>query len=696
MKSAAPKVASEASRQGESSAFGGETYGKDIRSEIERLRQEIRDHDYRYYVLAEPVVSDFEYDQLMKKLAELESKFPELVTPDSPTQRVGGEPTKEFPQIRHPVQMLSLSNTYNEDELRDFDKRVRTLLDGEKYEYVSELKFDGVALRLVYENGLLVLAATRGDGEMGDDITSNVKTIRSIPLKLNLRGETSQFANVEVRGEVYMNRDGFQKMNREREEGGEKTFANPRNATAGTLKLQNPKEVAKRPLRFFAYYLLSNDAVLNSQWENLQLLRKLGLPVSEQARLCKNIDQVIDATRYWEKERDNLPFEIDGNVVKVNSLRQQETLGAVAKSPRWAIAYKFAARQAQTLLKDITLQVGRIGTITPVAELEPVFLAGSTISRATLHNEDYIREKDVRVGDTVVVEKSGDVIPAIAGFVAEKRPKGVKPFKFPHKCPSCGGPIIRLEGEAAYYCENYECPAQVRGRIEHFAARRAMDIEGMGEAVVDQLVNTGLMKSIVDIYELHKHRSELEELERWGAKSVDNLLNAVERSKSRPFSKLLFAIGIRHVGERTAQLLAEHFQSMDKLMKASVEELQFVSDIGPTIAESIYRFFQDKRNRGLVEKLRTAGLRFEEEVKRKEGKLSGQTFVLTGALSKFTRDEAKDIIESLGGKVTDSVSKNTTYVVVGENPGSKYDKALKLKIPILTEEGFLKFVGRDK
>ena len=669
-------------------------FAKNIQSEIEKLRQEIREHDYRYYVLAEPVISDFEYDQLMKRLSELEFQYPELVTPDSPTQRVGGEPTKEFSQIRHPVQMLSLSNTYNEVELRDFDKRVKTLLGNEKYEYVSELKFDGVALRLVYENGVLALAATRGDGETGDDITANAKTIRAIPLKLNLRGELSKFSNVEIRGEVYMNRDGFQKMNWEREESGEKTFANPRNATAGTLKLQDPKEVAGRPLRFFAYYLLSNEVELNSQWENLQLLKRLGLPVSEGVRLCKNIDRVIETTRYWEKERDNLPFEIDGNVVKVNSLRQQEALGAVAKSPRWAIAYKFAARQAQTLLKDITLQVGRIGTITPVAELDPVFLAGSTISRATLHNEDYIREKDIRVGDTVIVEKSGDVIPAIVGFVPEKRTSGAKSFKFPRRCPACGGPIFRLEGEAAYYCENYECPAQVRGRIEHFAARRAMDVEGMGEAVVDQLVNVGLVRSVADIYELYKHRSELEELERWGKRSVDNLLSAIERSKTRPFSKFVYAIGIRHVGERTAQLLAEHFQSMDKLMSASVEKLQFVSDIGPTIAESIYRFFQDKRNRELIERLRSSGLQFEEEVKRKEGKLSGQTFVLTGTLLSFTREQAKEIIESLGGKVTDSVSKNTGYVVVGGNPGSKYDKAQKLKIPILTEEEFRRLIGR--
>ncbi len=675
---------------------GSSRAGKGVRSEIEKLRDEIREHDYRYYVLAEPSVTDFEYDRLMRKLIDLETQHPELVTPDSPTQRVGGQPTKTFRQIRHPVPMLSLSNTYSEQELRDFDRRIRNLLGEEKYEYVSELKFDGVALRLVYEKGSLALAATRGDGETGDDITANVRTIRAVPLRLKMSRETGSFSDIEVRGEVLMNREEFQRMNREREENGEKTFANPRNATAGTLKLQDPGEVAKRPLRFFSYYLLSNNAELKSQWESLQILRKLGLPVSEHVRLCKDIDQVFEATRYWEGARDKLPFEIDGNVVKVNRTSQQETLGAVARSPRWAIAYKFAARQAETLLNGITVQVGRIGTITPVAELDPVLLAGSTISRATLHNEDYIKEKDVRIGDTVLVEKSGDVIPAVVGFIKEKRPPGAKQFRFPHKCPACGEPIIRLEGEAAYYCENYECPAQVRGRIEHFASRRAMDIEGMGESVVDQLVEIGLLKSVADIYELNRHRTQLESLERWGKKSVENLLNAVDRSKSRPFSKLLFALGIRHVGERTAQILAEHFQSMDELMKASLEGLQFVSDIGPTIAQSIYRYFRDQKNRELTARLRSSGLQFEETVKRKKGKLSGQTFVITGTLSRYSRDEAKDLIEDAGGKVTESVSKKTNYVVVGENPGSKYDKAQKLKIAILDEGEFLKLIEKSK
>ncbi len=670
--------------------------GKEIQSEIERLRREIRDHDYRYYVLADPVISDFEYDRLMRKLTELESQHPDLVTPDSPTQRVGGEPTKEFRQIRHPMPMLSLANTYNEEELRDFDKRVRNLLGDEEYNYVSELKFDGVALRLVYENGVLALAATRGDGESGDDVTANVRTIRSVPLRLALgRGET-RYKNIEVRGEALMNREGFQKMNREREENGEKIFANARNATAGTLKLQDPKEVARRPLRFFSYYLISDELEIDSQWESLQLLKKFGLPVSDHAKRCKDIGQVVEMAHYWETERDNLPFEIDGNVVKVDKLSQQRRLGAVAKSPRWAIAYKFAARQANTILKDITVQVGRIGTITPVAELGPVYLGGSTISRATLHNEDYIKEKDIRVGDTVIVEKSGDVIPAVIGYVLARRPSGAKAYKFPHKCPSCGETITRLEGEAAYYCENYECPSQVRGRIEHFASRRAMDIEGMGESVVEQLVSLDLLRNVADIYGLERHRDELEALDRWGKKSVDNLLKAIDKSRVRPFSKLLFGLGIRHVGERTAQLLAEHFGSMEKLMDSSEDELQFVSDIGPTIAESIHRYFQDKRTRELVGRLRAAGLQFEEAVKPKKGKLSDKTFVITGTLSAFGRDEAEELIENLGGKATDSVSKKTDFVVVGENPGSKYNKAQKLKITILNEEEFLKLIEKSK
>jgi DNA ligase (NAD+) len=658
---------------------------------VEELRRQIREHDYRYYVLAEPIISDFEYDMLMRELIELERQYPELVTPDSPTQRVGGAPTKEFPTVTHPVPMLSLNNAFTIEEIRDFDRRVAELLEGEKYRYVAELKFDGVAVRLKYENGILVLGATRGDGVQGDDITNNIKTIRSIPLRLINPDE--KFLNIEVRGEVYMNKVDFEKLNEERERLGEKIFANPRNATAGTLKLQDPKLVAQRPLRFFAYYLMAEGVELESHYENLQILKRLGFPVCEHVKLCESIDEVIEFWRYWEERRDELPYEIDGIVVKVDSIRQQEILGAIAKSPRWAIAFKFTPRQAQTKLLGITLQVGRVGTITPVAELQPVPLGGVIITRATLHNEDYIKEKDIRVGDTVIVERSGEVIPKIVGVVLEKRPPDAVPFVFPKNCPVCGGPIERPAGEANYYCENPECPAQVRARIEHFASRGAMDIEGLGEAIVDKLVTLGFLKNYADIYDLHKHKAKLVRIEGFGEKSVQNLLNSIENSKKQPFHRVLYALGIRYVGSETAKLLADAFGSIDKLMNASVERISSVYGIGPRIAESVYKFFHDERNLELIKRLKEAGLNFEVKPEEKaKKKLAGKTFVFTGTLKNFTREEAKEKVEELGGKVSNSVSRKTDYVVVGENPGSKYDKARQLGVKIITEEEFLDLI----
>jgi DNA ligase (NAD+) len=658
---------------------------------VEELRRQIREHDYRYYVLAEPIISDFEYDMLMRELIELERQYPELVTPDSPTQRVGGAPTKEFPTVTHPVPMLSLNNAFTIEEIRDFDRRVAELLEGEKYRYVAELKFDGVAVRLKYENGILVLGATRGDGVQGDDITNNIKTIRSIPLRLINPDE--KFLNIEVRGEVYMNKVDFEKLNEERERLGEKIFANPRNATAGTLKLQDPKLVAQRPLRFFAYYLMAEGVELESHYENLQILKRLGFPVCEHVKLCESIDEVIEFWRYWEERRDELPYEIDGIVVKVDSIRQQEILGAIAKSPRWAIAFKFTPRQAQTKLLGITLQVGRVGTITPVAELQPVPLGGVIITRATLHNEDYIKEKDIRVGDTVIVERSGEVIPKIVGVVLEKRPPDAVPFVFPKNCPVCGGPIERPAGEANYYCENPECPAQVRARIEHFASRGAMDIEGLGEAIVDKLVTLGFLKNYADIYDLHKHKAKLVRIEGFGEKSVQNLLNSIENSKKQPFHRVLYALGIRYVGSETAKLLADAFGSIDKLMNASVEQISSVYGIGPRIAESVYKFFRDERNLELIKRLKEAGLNFEVKPEEKaKKKLAGKTFVFTGTLKNFTREEAKEKVEELGGKVSNSVSRKTDYVVVGENPGSKYDKARQLGVKIITEEEFLELI----
>jgi len=659
---------------------------------IESLRTQLREHDYRYYVLAQPTISDQEYDRLMRELVYLEEAHPETITPDSPSQRVGGQTTKEFQTVTHDVPMLSLSNTYNEDEVRDFDRRVRSVLGQEQFGYVCELKFDGVAVSLLFRGGVLLRGATRGDGTQGDDITQNLRTIRSIPLRV--RGKKRRLEEFEVRGEVYMKRGDFRRMNADRELAGEKLFINPRNSSAGTLKLQDPKIVAGRPLNFVAYYLRFPEGGLTDHHDNLKILRDLGFPVSEHSKVCKNVEAIMEYWKDWEKRRDSLPYDIDGVVVKVGSLAQQTRLGMIAKSPRWAIAFKFAPRQATTILHEIKLQVGRVGTITPVAELDPVFVGGSTVSRATLHNEDYIKELDIRPGDTVVVEKGGDVIPKVSSVVKEKRPSGTKPFAMPNKCPECGSRISRPEEEANYYCENSECPAQIRARIEHFAHRGAMDIEGLGEAVVDKLVSLGFVHNYADLYELHKRKSELVNLERWGEKSVENLLAAIETSKQRSFSRVLFALGIRHVGASVAQLLVNQFRTMDALMNASPDDLQTIHGVGPQIADSLRRFLEDKHNSKIVEKLRKADLRFEEKLQRvvAQSKFSGKTVVLTGTLSAFSREEAKQKIEQLGGRVASSVSSRTDFVVLGADAGSKYDKAKKLGVRTIDEDEFSKLI----
>lgn len=668
----------------------------EIIKRIEELRDLIHQHDYNYYVLNEPTISDREYDLLMQELIELEKKYPFLITPDSPTQRVGGEPTKEFPVVVHDVPMLSLSNTYSIEELYDFHRRVKEALpDGEKIEYVTELKIDGVAISLKYRNGLFVKGVTRGDGTRGDDITNNLRTIRSLPLRLNFREVSKKhFDNIEVRGEVYMNRDDFELLNREREKLGEKLFANPRNATAGTLKLQDPKLVAERPLNLFCYYLRSATKELETQYENLKILKSLGFKVNPHYRLCASIEEVIEFCKEWEDKRETLPYDIDGVVIKVNSIRQQEILGNVAKSPRWATAFKFEAKKAKTKLKAITLQVGRLGTITPVAELEPVFLAGTTVSRATLHNFEEIQRKDIRVGDTVIIEKGGDIIPKVVEVVLDERNSKCLPFEIPEKCPVCGTKLINPPGEVAYYCPNYDCPEQIKQRLVHFASRTAMDIEGLGEAVVDKFVDLGFLYSPADIYRLKDKRDQLIELEGFGEKSIDNLLKAIEKSKEQPFERVLFALGIKHVGASVAKDLAVHFHSIDELMKATPEELQQIPEIGETISQSIVEYFNDNRNRKLIDELKSFGLKFESEKKKISNKLSGKTFVITGTLKSMTRSEAKELIEKLGGRTSDSVSSKTSYVVVGEDPGSKYDKAKKLKIPILSEEEFLKMVEK--
>ena len=666
---------------------------------IEELRNVITKHDYNYYVLAQPIVSDAEYDKLVKELEQLEKENPHLITNDSPTQRVGKDLTKEFRPVKHKVPMLSLSNTYDEEDLLDFDRRIKeSLPENEKVEYVVELKIDGASVSINYIDGKLKTAATRGDGLIGEEITNNIKTIRSIPLKINNKiSDKYSLKDFEVRGEVFMRIADFKSLNKEREIKGEKLFANPRNSTAGTLKLQDPKIVSSRKLNVFLYSLISVDEEFHSQEENLKLIRQLGFNVNDQFKVCKNIQQVLEVCKEFEQIRDKLDYEIDGAVIKVNLIRQQKILGSIAKSPRWAVAYKFKAKQAFTKLLDITWQVGRTGAITPVAELEPVLLAGSTISRATLHNFDEIQRKDIRVGDTVVIEKGGDVIPKIVSVVLDERKKKSTHTIPPVKCPVCQSKIYKPENEVAFYCENPECSAQIKGRLIHFASRGAMDIEGLGEALIDLFVERGFIKLISDIYKLKDKCEELIKIDRLGEKSIDNLLSAIETSKSQPFSKVLFAIGIRYVGAGAAQKITEHFVSVENLIAASEEQISDIYEIGPSISKSIRQFFSDKKNLKLIEELRGAGLNFVSEKKEiKSSSLTDKTFVLTGTLSGFSRDEAADRIKALGGKVTSSVSKNTDYVIAGENAGSKLTKAESLGIKILDESAFLAMLEENK
>ncbi len=663
---------------------------------IEKLREQIREHDYNYHVLAEPSISDYMYDQLLNELILLEKENPQFISKDSPTQRVGSDLTKEFKPVQHNIPMLSLSNTYNENELIDFDRRVKEgLPEEENVEYVCELKIDGLSVSLHYFDGKLNVAATRGDGAVGEEVTNNVKTIKAVPLAINKKPlQKYSLRNFEVRGEVYMELEEFKKLNEERELNGEKTFANPRNSSAGTLKLQDPQLVAKRPLKIFLYFLFTEDIALKTQYDNLLLINELGFRVNKNYKLCKNIDEVLSFCREWEDKRDKLPYEIDGVVVKVNSLKQQKILGSIAKSPRWAVAFKFKAKQAQTRLNKIVWQVGRTGTLTPVAELEPVFLSGSTISRATLHNIDEIKRKDIREGDWVVIEKGGDVIPKVVSVDPKKRLKGSVEVKPPSKCPVCGSKLFKPEGEVALYCENNFCMQQVKGRIGHFAARGAMDIEGLGEALINLFVDSGFLKDYSDIFRLKDKREELIQIDRLGEKSVDNLLEAIEESKKRKFEKVLFALGIRYVGAGAAKKLAEHFQSIDDLVNASAEEIETIHEIGTSISKSILRFFADSQNRKIVEKLKKAGLCFSSEMKKKiSGKLEGNSFVLTGTLESMARDEAKEKIESNGGKVVSAVSKNTNYVIAGESPGSKLKQAQKFGIQVLTEKQLLEMIG---
>lgn len=657
---------------------------------IEELRRLIREHDHNYFVLTQPTISDYEYDRLFNELNQLEKENPDYITPDSPTQRVGSDISNEFKPVSHKYPMLSLSNTYSEDELFDFDRKVKEgLPKSENVEYVCELKIDGVSVSLKYSSGLLITAATRGDGATGEDVTNNIRTIKSIPLSIR-KVPNYKFAEIEIRGEIFMEIEQFNRLNEERELNGEKTFANPRNSTAGTIKLMDSKLVARRPLQIFTYYLFSESDQLTSHLENLKLLKELGFRVNSNFKLCKSIKEVLDYCREWEKRRDSLPYEIDGVVVKVNSLTHQKLLGNIAKSPRWAVAFKFKAKQSSTRLMKITWQVGRTGTLTPVAELDPVFLAGSTISRATLHNIDEINRKDIREGDWVLIEKGGDVIPKVVEVEILKRVSDSKKVELPDKCPVCNSRLFKPENEVAIYCENNSCPAQIKGRILHFASRGAMDISGLGESLINLFVDLGYLKNYSDIYNLKEKKEELIKIERLGTKSIDNLLNAIEESKKRPFDKVLFAMGIRYVGSGASKKLANHFLSIESLMNATKEQIEEVSEIGPSISNSILRFFSDKNNYRILNRLKQYGLKFSLEKKNADSNLfSGKTFVLTGTLSSMPREEAKEKIISNGGKVTSSVSKNTSYVIAGENPGSKYNDAQKLGIKIITEEEFI-------
>jgi DNA ligase (NAD+) len=658
-------------------------------SKIEKLRDEIRRHDELYYVGNAPEISDREYDELMETLQKLEAEHPELITPDSPTQRVGGRPAEGFPEVVHTRPMMSLDNSYNIDELRAFDDRCRRLAEGRKLEYVAELKIDGLSLSLQYEEGLLVRGVTRGDGRIGEDVTQNARTIRSVPLRLKSQAKRID-SILEVRGEVFIPRDVFERTNAEREEAGEPRFMNPRNAAAGAIRQLDSRLVARRKLDMFAYDLLvGGRKPFPTHWEALDWLDAAGFRVNPHRKKCETIDEVIDFANEKEALRDELGYEIDGLVVKVNSTALQDEFGATSKAPRWAIAYKYPARQASTQVRDIFVSVGRTGAITPVALLEPVFLAGTTVSRATLHNEDEIRRLDVKIGDWVMIEKSGEIIPKVLSVVKSKRTGKEKDFVPPKNCPVCGGLISRPEGEVVARCVAADCTAQLMGRLIHFASRRAMRIEGLGDVLAEQLVAANLVKDVGDLYSLTLE--QVASLPRMAEKSASNLLSQIEASKSRDFSNLVYALGIRHVGERTAGILAHELGSLEKLMEASVEELDAIPEIGLTVAESVRDWFDDEGNRALCDRLQAVGVRTEAERRSSaqvDERFVGKQFVLTGTLASFTRDEARALIEARGGRVNSSVSKKTDYVVAGEAAGSKLDKAEALGVSVIDEDEF--------
>lgn len=663
--------------------------------QIESLREELKRYNYEYYVLAQPSISDYEFDHKIKQLQQLEEQHPEFFDPSSPTQQVGADITKKFNTVEHTWPMLSLSNTYNEQELRDFDERVRKAVGD--VEYVCELKFDGLSISLRYEKGELKQAVTRGDGTRGDEVTNNVKTIRSIPHRLKAKNVPEVF---EIRGEIFMHRAAFLKLNQNRLEAGEPTFANPRNFASGTIKLQDPAEVAKRPLDSFLYFLYADDREkrFKTHYESLEALKEWGFPTSEHSRICKSIVDVLQFIDYWDKEKDSLTYDIDGIVIKVNNYAQQEDLGFTAKSPRWAISYKYKAEEVQTRLKSVTYQVGRTGAVTPVANLEPVLLAGTVVKRATLHNANEIVRLDLHEDDTVLIEKGGEIIPKIISVDVSQRKADTRAVRYPSHCPECGSLLERESGEAIYFCPNdLSCTPQLTGRIQHFASKKAMDISGLGNETIETLFKAGLVRQIKDLYLLHQHSEQLARIERFGEKTIQNMLQGIEVSKQRPFERLLFGLGIRHVGATVAKKLAEHFGTMEKLIAATKEEIMAVHEIGERIAESLVAYFGDLEHLKQIALLKEYGLQMELQASAnltRSNKLSGKSFVISGVFENMSRHELKSLIEEHGGKVLSSISGNLDFLVAGENVGpSKLAKAEKLNIPMISAEEFIKMIN---
>jgi DNA ligase (NAD+) len=662
-----------------------------IEHQITALRNELRDHNYKYYVLDQPSISDYEFDQKLKQLQELEKAHPEFYDPNSPTLRVGGEITKNFETVPHTFRMYSLDNSYSKEDLEDWEKRIEKTVEG-KVEFTCELKYDGASISLTYENGQLKKAVTRGDGFQGDDVTANVKTIRSVPLQL--KGDYPPL--FDIRGEIVLPFEGFAKMNAERVEAGEEPYRNPRNTASGSLKLQDSAEVAKRPLDCLLYSIVGEKLPFKTQFEGLEKARHWGFKVPNAAKLAKNLDEVLEFVNYWDVHRHELPYETDGVVVKVNNLQQQEELGYTAKSPRWAMAFKFKAEQVSTVLRQITYQVGRTGAITPVANLEPVELAGTIVKRASLHNADQIEKLDIREGDTVFVEKGGEIIPKIIGVDFTQRDSDSQPTAYITHCPECGTPLVRTEGEAQHYCPNAEgCPPQIIGRIQHFISRKAMDIEGLGGETVALLVNNGLINNYADLYLLKEE--QIVPLERMAQKSAENMIKGIEASKEIPFERVLFALGIRYVGETVAKKLAKHYKTIDNLRNASEEELTTVDEIGERIAQSVVSFFASEENRAIIQRLKSYGIQLEisaEKLANQTNVLQGATFVVSGVFTRVSRDELKKLIEDNGGKVSGSISSKTNYVVAGDNMGpSKKTKAESLGVPIITEDDFLEMIS---